>query len=137
MQASQRVLVVDDDPGVRRFLWRALEDRGYEVLVAEDGPEGLEMAKAHRPALILLDVGLPRLDGYGVCARLQDSPWTSHIPVLMLTGLAEGEDVVRGLEAGADAYMPKPFSVPELLARIRNLIARSRAFVYTTRRRVV
>lgn len=134
---KQRVLVVDDDPRILSVVGRMLAAGPYEVLTAQDGSVGFEMARTHRPALIILDVAMPKLDGYGVCALLQDDPRTSAIPVLMLTGLAETDEVIRGLDAGADAYVTKPFSVPELLARAGNLIERSRYFACSTRRRVL
>lgn len=132
----ERVLVVDDDAEVRRVLERLLSRERYEVMTAEDGAEALRMAHAHHPALIILDVAMPRMDGCRVCERLQDHPVTSGIPVLMLSGLTQTEDVIRGLDGGADVYVNKPFNAKEPLARVRGLIARSRTFVYTTRRRV-
>ncbi|MFH1723051.1 MAG: response regulator [Elusimicrobiota bacterium] len=132
MKTRRRVLVVDDDDAVRRTVTKSLGGGEYEVLTARDGMEGLDMARAHRPDLVVVDVMMPRLDGYGMLAEMMNDPFTNHIPVLMLTGLADQENMIHGLNFGADDYVAKPFNADELRFRIKNLIARSRHFVYTS-----
>jgi two-component system OmpR family response regulator len=117
-----RVLVVEDEVRMARLLKRALEDEGHAVDVAADGPDGLWMATENHYAAIVLDVMLPGLDGFEVCRRLRQSGiWA---PVLMLTARDEIGDRVRGLDAGADDYLVKPFSLLELAARLRALARR-------------
>jgi two-component system response regulator MprA len=114
-----KVLVVEDDPAVRRSLERSLAFEGYEVVTATDGVEGLEAVDLHAPDVVVLDLGLPRLDGLEVCRRLRAAG--STVPVLVLTARESTGDRVRGLDAGADDYLPKPFALEELLARLRAL----------------
>lgn len=115
---ERRILVVEDDLGIREALRDALEAEDYTVLIAADGREGLELGLHEDPDLILLDLMLPRLDGFEVLKRLR----ADHVatPVLVLTARGLEEDRVRGLDLGADDYMVKPFGLPELLARIRS-----------------
>jgi two-component system, OmpR family, response regulator MprA len=121
------VLVVEDDPGVRDSLRRSLTFNGFTVTTAGDGVTGLAAATSttERPDVVLLDVMLPRMDGLEVCRRLRATG--EDIPVLMLTARDEVADRVAGLDAGADDYLPKPFALEELLARLRALLRRSRA----------
>ena len=112
-----RVLVVEDDAAVRRGVADAFAAGGYEVLEAADGPRGLEKALSASPDIVLLDVMLPELDGFGVLARLrQQAP---GLPVILLTARGAEEDRVRGLRTGADDYVTKPFSVREVIARVK------------------
>jgi two-component system, OmpR family, response regulator MprA len=122
-----RVLVVEDDPGVRDSLRRSLTFNGFTVVTADDGVSGLAAAAAttERPDAVLLDVMLPRMDGLEVCRRLRAAG--DDVPVLMLTARDEVADRVAGLDAGADDYLPKPFALEELLARLRALLRRTRA----------
>ena len=122
-----RVLVVEDDPGVRDSLRRSLTFNGFTVLTAGDGVSGLAAATSatDRPDAVLLDVMLPRMDGLEVCRRLRAAG--DDIPVLMLTARDEVADRVAGLDAGADDYLPKPFALEELLARLRALLRRTRS----------
>lgn len=120
--ASARILVVEDDPGVGRMLETALKRRGYGVELAGDGPSGLEAFGRAPPDLVLLDWMLPGLDGPSVCRRIRLS---STVPILMLTARDEVIDRVHGLEMGADDYVPKPFALAELMARIQALLRRS------------
>ena len=122
-----RVLVVEDDPGVRDSLRRSLTFNGFTVVTADDGVSGLAAATSttDRPDAVLLDVMLPRMDGLEVCRRLRAAG--DDIPVLMLTARDEVADRVAGLDAGADDYLPKPFALEELLARLRALLRRTRA----------
>ena len=125
MMDDMLVLVVEDDPAVRASLQRSLAFEGYDVVVATDGAAGLEAISTHRPDAVLLDLGLPRLDGLEVCRRLRASGDVT--PVLMLTAREGTRDRVSGLDAGADDYLPKPFALEELLARLRALLRRAGA----------
>jgi DNA-binding response OmpR family regulator len=118
-----RILVVEDERAMRVGLEDALTAEGYRVLTAVDGAAGLDRARKEKPDLILLDVMLPKLDGFALCAELRRL--SDPVPVLMLTAKGQIEDRVNGLDAGADDYLVKPFSTRELLARIRALLRRS------------
>jgi DNA-binding response OmpR family regulator len=120
---STKLLLVDDDVKLCRLVRDYLEPMGYTVSVAHNGPDGLEMAVASEFDAVILDVMLPRLDGFEVLKLLRAK---SNVPVLMLTGLGEEADRIVGLELGADDYLPKTFSTRELLARLRAVIRRSR-----------
>jgi two-component system, OmpR family, response regulator MprA len=120
-----RILVVDDEPQLRRALERALKLEGYEVELAGDGEEALAVAADRRPDAIVLDVLMPKLDGLGVCRALRDR--RDRTPVLMLTARDGVSDRVDGLDAGADDYVVKPFALEELLARLRALLRRGDA----------
>ena len=117
-----RVLVVDDDPAVSGALNRALRLEGYEVSVAVDGPLALEEIAIRPPDAVILDIGLPTIDGLDVCRRLRAAD--NDTPVLMLTARDAINDRVQGLDAGADDYLVKPFALAELLARLRALLRR-------------
>jgi DNA-binding response OmpR family regulator len=116
-----RVLVIEDDEEIADVLRRSLRAEGYEVRAAGDGVEALDVAAAYMPDLVVLDLGLPRLDGVEVCRRLRAD---GDVPILILTARAETEDRVAGLDSGADDYLVKPFERKELLARIRALLRR-------------
>ncbi len=117
-----RVLVVDDDPAVSGALNRALRLDGYEVSLATDGPDALEEIAIRPPDAVILDIGLPTIDGLDVCRRLRAAD--NDTPVLMLTARDAINDRVQGLDAGADDYLVKPFALAELLARLRALLRR-------------
>ena len=117
-----RVLVVEDDAEIAQVLQRSLRMEGYEVKLAGDGVQGLEEANAFLPDLIVLDLGLPRLDGVDVAKRLRDGG--DEVPILMLTARDALESRVEGLDVGADDYLVKPFERQELLARLRALLRR-------------
>ncbi len=122
---AAKILVVEDDPNVQRLLQYTLKQEGYDVIVASDGAEGFRLWAAEAPDLILLDVMLPKLDGYQVATKIRTEEGTSsHVPIIMLTAEREVEQKVRGLRAGADVYLIKPFHPAELLARIKRLLAR-------------
>jgi pilus assembly protein CpaE len=122
---AAKILVVDDDPNVQRLLQYTLKQEGYDVVTASDGAEGYRMWDAEAPDLILLDVMLPKLDGYQVAAKIRaDEGPSTHVPIIMLTAEREVEQKVRGLRAGADDYLIKPFHPAELMARIKSLLAR-------------
>jgi two-component system alkaline phosphatase synthesis response regulator PhoP len=118
-----RVLVVDDDAPIRLLCRVNLEAEGIEVLEAGDGPGGLEVARRERPDVILLDVMLPRMDGWQVAEKLVDEPSTAEIPIVFLTARAELSDRARGLEIGGVDYVTKPFNPVELARLVRDLLA--------------
>ncbi len=122
---SERILVVDDDAMVRRFIGALLKDRGYEVHEAGDGEEAIRLALPLQPRLILLDLVMPLMDGYGVLGGLKGDPATRRIPVMILSMRDREEDIVKGLSLGAEDYMTKPFGARELLARIRKILDRT------------
>ena len=118
-----RILVVDDDRAVRESLRRSLSFNGYSVELAQDGQEALELITRDRPDAVVLDVMMPRLDGLEVCRRLRSSG--DDLPILVLTARDSVSERVAGLDAGADDYLPKPFALEELLARMRALLRRT------------
>jgi two-component system, OmpR family, response regulator MprA len=120
-QVGGRVLIVEDDADIADVLRRSLRNEGYEVRTSADGIEALDVAAGFVPDLVVLDLGLPGLDGVEVCRRLRSD---GDVPILMLTARAETEDRVTGLDSGADDYLVKPFERKELLARIRALLRR-------------
>ena len=117
-----RILIIEDERPMRAALADALEGEGYRVLTAADGEEGLARALSEAPDLILLDLMMPRLDGYALCAELRQRANT--VPILILTAKGRLEDRVKGLDLGADDYLVKPFSTEELLARVRAVLRR-------------
>ncbi len=117
-----RVLIIEDELPMRTALQDVLQGVGYRVVTAADGAVGLQRAIEEKPDLILLDLMMPKLDGYALCAELRRL--ANPVPVLMLTAKGQIEDRVRGLDAGADDYLVKPFSTDELLARVRALLRR-------------
>ncbi|HEY3761534.1 MAG TPA: response regulator transcription factor [Verrucomicrobiae bacterium] len=119
---NERILIIEDEAPMRTALSDLLASEGYRALTAVDGESGLERALAEKPDLILLDVMLPKLDGFALCAELRRV--ANHLPVIMLTAKGQIEDRVNGLDAGADDYLVKPFSTDELLARVRALLRR-------------
>lgn len=118
-----KLLLVEDEASVASFIIRSLTEEGYEVSVAPDGLLGLEMALSHSFQIILLDVMLPGMNGIELCRRLREAG--NATPVLMLTALGSTENLVTGLDSGADDYLSKPFKLAELLARIRSLTRRA------------
>ncbi|HKN96943.1 MAG TPA: response regulator transcription factor [Pseudonocardiaceae bacterium] len=120
-----RILVVDDDRAVRESLRRSLQFNGYQVDLASDGQQALDAVVAQRPDAMVLDVMMPRLDGLEVCRRLRGTG--DDLPILVLTARDAVSDRVAGLDAGADDYLPKPFALEELLARLRALLRRAAA----------
>ena len=118
------VLLIEDEANIAQLIRYHVEQAGHQALIARDGEEGLRLAERSRPHLILLDLLLPRLDGFEVCRRLKQRPETRDIPLIILTAKAAEADKVAGLELGADDYVTKPFSPRELMARIRALLRR-------------
>src|SRR5438552_1361993 len=116
------ILAADDDPQLLRLITRNLQLEGYDVLAASDGQQALELIENNSPDLVLLDVMMPRMDGFTVCYRVREF---SAVPIIIITARGQDQDKVRGLDLGADDYLTKPFSVDELLARVRAVIRRS------------
>jgi DNA-binding response OmpR family regulator len=119
---NERILIVEDETPMRTALADLLSSEGYRTLTAADGERGLERALGEKPDLILLDIMMPKLDGFALCAELRRL--SNAVPVLMLTAKGQIDDRVTGLDAGADDYLVKPFSTDELLARVRALLRR-------------
>lgn len=122
MQERGRILIVDDDPVLLRVASYNLEQEGYEVFTAPDGQAGLRAVFEHRPDLVILDVMMPRLDGFETCRRIRE---LTNVPILMLTARQQDEDIIRGLELGADDYLVKPFVIGVLIARVKALLRRA------------
>jgi len=123
MSASKTtILTADDDPQLLRLIARNLELEDYDVLTASDGELALEQIEQYVPDLVLLDVMMPRMDGFTVCQRVREF---SAVPIIIVTARGQDQDKVRGLDLGADDYLTKPFSVEELLARVRAVLRRS------------
>ena len=122
--SKQTVLVVEDEQDIAELVSYHLGREGYQVLVAGTGEEGLKLARAKRPALVVLDLMLPGLDGLEVCKQLRSDPTTQQMAVLMLTAKGEESDIVVGLQLGADDYVTKPFSPKVLVARVKALLRR-------------
>src|SRR3970040_2098015 len=122
MERRKTILVVEDEPHIALGLKDALEFEGFRVVSADTGREGINVAKLERPNAILLDLMLPDVNGYQVCEDVRR--YDPFVPIIMLTAKSQEADKIRGLDAGADDYVTKPFSVGELLARIRALFRR-------------
>ncbi len=121
-EEQRRILVVDDEQTVQDFLRRTLEEAGYDVITASDGEEALDKMSQFDVSLVLLDIKMPKLDGFEVLARM---PQDSNIPVIMLSGIIEANTRIDTLTLGADDYITKPFSAKELLARIQVKLKRT------------
>jgi two-component system cell cycle response regulator DivK len=120
---TKRILVVEDHEDNRRILRDLLTSAGYELIEAETGPEGVDMAKVHRPDLILMDLQLPGIDGYEAARRIKAEPALSSVPIIAVTSYALSGDEERAYAAGCTAYISKPYSPRKLLARIREQLA--------------
>jgi two-component system alkaline phosphatase synthesis response regulator PhoP/two-component system response regulator RpaA len=118
------ILVIDDDELVSRTLQRTLKLYDYQVMVANSGPEGLQLARRHRPDLFILDIMMPGMDGYQVCRQIRGDPLLSDLPVLFLTAKGKDEDKIEGFRAGADDYLSKPFNMEELQLRLKAILRR-------------
>jgi DNA-binding response OmpR family regulator len=118
------VLVADDDDDILTLVTFRLERTGYEIVAAHDGEEALRLAFEHAPDLAVLDVMMPKLDGYEVTTRLRQNDSTRRMPVILLTARVQEADIARGFEAGADDYVKKPFSPQELGARVQAILGR-------------
>ena len=119
--SKQRILVVDDEASIRRILETRLKMVGYDVVTAEDGEEAIEVYNKTAPDLVILDVMMPKMDGYGVTREIRR---TSDVPIIILTALGDVSERITGLELGADDYVVKPFSPKELEARVKSVLRR-------------
>ena len=124
--ANNQILVVDDDPVTARFIASLLNEHDYDVLVAEDGAHALELVERHELAMVVSDLVMPYRDGYSVLRAIRRNEKFHDLPVLLLSMRDREEDIVKGLEEGADDYVIKPFNARELLARIRKILNRKR-----------
>ena len=124
---AAKILVVEDNPAFQRLLALALSEAGYEVIVANDGADGLKKAREYHPQLIILDIMLPGMDGYEVCRYMRSDPQLANLPILMLTAKAGPRDEQEGFRAGADDYLTKPVDLSELMQRIQTLLFFARA----------
>src|SRR5689334_12644490 len=120
---AQRILIIEDEPGIRLALKDELEFEGFDVELADDGPSGLAAVQRREPSLIVLDLMLPGKNGFQICEDLRQRGLQT--PIIMLTSRSEEVDKIRGLTSGADDYMTKPFSLAELIARIRAVMRRT------------
>jgi len=120
--AKHRVLLADDDPALRRLVSATLGAEDFDLLQASDGEEALRVARQERPALVLLDVNMPRVDGFDVCRQLKADPLTTETKIVMLTARGADADRLRARQAGADDYFVKPFSPVQLLNRVYALL---------------
>jgi twitching motility two-component system response regulator PilG len=127
---SLRILVAEDDASLARLYAAYAESRGHTVLFAQDGAETLVTAASELPDLVLLDIAMPKLDGYEVCKRIKKDPRTAHVPVLMLSGKDALFDKVKGHMAGATEYLTKPFETPAVLAAVSNACQPSEQVVH-------
>jgi DNA-binding response OmpR family regulator len=118
----QKILVCDDDPNIRNIIDFGLQAEGFQVLAAADGAEALELARGEAPDLVILDVMMPGSDGVEVCAALKQDEATRHLPVLLLTARTGKQDRDRGLAAGADDYITKPFSPGRLVEKVQSVL---------------
>src|SRR5579863_930216 len=116
------ILTADDDPQLLRLVTRNLQFEGYDVISVSDGQQALEQIEAQRPDLVLLDVMMPKMDGFTVCRTVREF---STVPIILVTARGQDQDKIRGLDLGADDYLTKPFSIEELLARVRAVLRRA------------
>jgi DNA-binding response OmpR family regulator len=122
--SQAKILIVDDEPDLVETIRFSLELEGHNVLVATNGEEGLNLARQEKPDLILLDLMLPKLDGYKVCRLLKFDERYKHIPILMLTAKTQEKDKILGKETGANEYITKPFDMDELMAKIKSYLSK-------------
>ena len=124
---KQKILVVDDEKDLSALVSLHMKMAGFEVLTANNGEKALDLSREEKPDLIILDLMLPKIDGWQVCEQLRQNAATKDIPVIMLTARTQIEDKLKGFEAGADDYVTKPFSPRELVARVKRVLARAEA----------
>lgn len=124
MADKQTILVVDDEQDLLDLIEYNLKKEGFDVLKAEDGLEGIEMARKHHPDLVLLDIMMPKMDGFEVVERMRDDPKLGHIPIIFLTARGDEKTEVEGLDKGGDDYITKPISTTKLISRIKAVLRR-------------
>ena len=122
--SKQTILVVDDEQDLLDLIEYNLRQEGYEVILAEDGQEGIQKAREHMPDLVLLDIMMPQMDGIEVCDRMREDPDLSHIPIIFLTARSDEKTEIEGLNKGADDYITKPISTNKLVSRIKAVLRR-------------
>ena len=127
---NEKILVIEDNPGTLRLTGYTLEKKGYQVITASDGLEGLRKARDEHPDLIILDVMLPGLDGYEVCYQLRQKPETTTLPILMISGKAHQDDRDVGLRVGANDYLTKPIAPSVIVDKVETLLAGTGQIVY-------
>jgi DNA-binding response OmpR family regulator len=120
-----KILIVDDEPSIIVPLQFLMEQNGYEVMVAFSGEEAMETITSYDPDLILLDIMLPVIDGFEVCQRVRENPEWNHIRIILLTAMGSEANVAKGMALGADAYITKPFSNSEVVAKVNSLLQRA------------
>jgi len=125
--ARTKIIVIEDEPDIQEIITYNLKREGYQVAAVRDGREGLALVRNQAPALVILDLMLPGMDGLSVCQQLRADPLTRDVPIIMVSAKGEESDVVIGLGLGADDYVPKPFSPRELLARVKAVLRRTSA----------
>lgn len=125
MNENPSILVIDDNPADLKLVSSILENQGYHVFSSNEAPSGIEMAMSIRPDLIILDVMMPIINGYNICRLIKDQKEYAHIPILLLTSRTTDNDQRIGLEAGADAYIIKPFETQRLLDTVKKFLHRS------------
>ena len=118
------ILIIEDEPDISELIEYSLTQSGYSIIVSDNGENGIEVTRKHSPDLILLDLMLPGINGIDVCRILKNDNDTSEVSIIMLTALGQEEDIIKGLETGADDYVTKPFSFPVLEARIQSVLRR-------------
>ena len=123
--AEEKILVIDDEENILELIRFNLENNGYKVLLASNGLDAIKLVKSESPQLVLLDLMLPGMDGYQVCKEIRRDNAISNIPIIMITAKGEEIDKVLGLELGADDYITKPFSIRELIARVKAVLRRT------------
>lgn len=125
MSGRPRILLVDDEPSIIKMVSKRLEVEGFEVMMAMDGQEALDKAHSEKPDLIILDLMLPKLNGYEVCSMLKQEAQYRAIPIMLFTAKAQDKDEKSGMMCGANAYLRKPFQAQQLLEQIRSLISKA------------
>lgn len=119
--SKEKILIVDDEPSILMSLEFLMHKEGYQVFIARDGAEALDIINKHTPDIIILDIMMPEVDGYEVCQLVKANASTSHIKVIFLSAKSKKEDIEKGLEMGADLYLTKPFSTRTLMTQIKSL----------------
>lgn len=122
-KVKNRILIADDEPNILLSLEFLMRKNGYEVFIARNGNEAIDLVKRYKPALAVLDIMMPDIDGYQICEFIKSSPNYSDCKILFLSAKSKDSDISKGLESGADAYMTKPFSTRELVQKIGDLLA--------------
>lgn len=118
----KKILIVDDEPGILMSLEFLMKKEGYEIFIARDGREAIEIVKNESPAALILDIMMPEVDGFEVCEFVKRNEKTSHIKVIFLTAKSKDSDIQKGLAAGADLYLTKPFSTKELVKKVKEIL---------------